>query len=166
VVSLEVRSPLEELVDELARQLAMRDGVRIGEHALQVVNLECRDRLLFPQRAVISMEAPVVAYTTLEDGHTKYYEPREEGWTALVQGNAARKVEALGLECGSAPQLVPLSETLKKQVTRFKGTYVTGWTGDFIIAAEPQLVAALWCLGLGAKNSQGFGMFRISEKPL
>lgn len=165
-VTFEVRTPFEELLDELASQLAHRGTARLGAHDLQLINLESRDRLMFPQRCLITLKTPVVAYVTQEDGHTKYFEPSDAEWLNLIQSNAARKAEALLLPDGDRLQLIPLVETLKKHVTRFKGTYVTGWTGDMICAADPQLMAALWCLGLGSKNSQGFGMFSIAEKPL
>ena len=65
-----------------------------------------------------------------------------------------------------AEQVSPLPDTLRKRVTRFKGTYVTGWVGDLILACDPQLLATLYCCGIGAKNSQGFGMFRIHDDAL
>lgn len=165
-VSFDVRSPVEELLDELATQLAEREQIRIGAYNLPLTNLQSNDRLLFPPRATITLATPVVAYEALEDGHTRFYAPDETPWLSLVQRNAQYKAEALGLEGAAAIQAMPLTETLRKQVTRFKGTYITGWLGDVILAAEPPLMAALWCLGLGVKNSQGFGMFDISDKPL
>lgn len=166
ILSFEVRSPVEELMDELALQLANRGQVRIGAYELPLVNLQNNDRLIFPQRAKISLATPVVVYETLADGHTRFYAPDENGWQDMILANAQRKTKALGLSCSASLQIIPLTETLHKQVTRFKGTYVNGWTGSLIVGADTQLLAALWCLGLGVKNSQGFGMFNIDERPL
>ncbi len=165
-VELEVRTPVEDLLDELAGQLATRGVVRIGAHELQVVNLECCDRLLFPRQAKVTMLSAVVAERGLEDGHATPLAPTDEGWIDYVRTNACHKAAALGLTCSQELQVIPLAETLRKRVTRFKGTYVTGWVGDLIIACDPQLLATLYCCGLGAKNSQGFGMFRINDEPL
>ncbi|MBR3314557.1 MAG: CRISPR-associated endoribonuclease Cas6 [Atopobiaceae bacterium] len=165
-VDLEVRTPVEDLLDELAGQLATRGIARIGVHELQVVNLESRDRLLFPRQAKVSMLSAVVAERGLDDGHALPLAPSDEGWLDSVRTNATHKAMTLGLTCNQELQVIPLSETLRKRVTRFKGTYVTGWVGDLIVACDPQLLATLYCCGLGAKNSQGFGMFRIHDDPL
>lgn len=166
VASFEVRSPIEELLDELAVQLSERGRVRIGAHDLQLCNLKCGDRLLFPKRALVRLSTPTVIYKMLDDGHTQYYSPLDDNWLGMVQANARRKAASMNLPCSPELQAIPLEQSLRKQVTRFKGTYVTGWTGEIILAAEPPLMAALWCLGLGVKNSQGFGMFEIDDRPL
>lgn len=166
ILSFEVRSPIEELMDVLAAQLANQGKVRIGAYELPLVNLQNSDRLIFPQRAKVSLTTPVVVYEALADGHTHFFAPQDDGWFELMQANTKRKAEALGLSCSSTLQVIPLTETMRKQVTRFKGTYVTGWTGSMILGADAQLMAALWCLGLGVKNSQGFGMFEIDDRPL
>lgn len=165
--SIEVRSPSEELIDELATKLASRGTVRIGAHELELVNLESRDRLIFPERSLVCMRAPVVAYRTVDEyGHTQPFSPADPEWHEIVAANAEQKLWELGLEPQRELQIVPMDRTLHKCVTRFKGTYITGWKGDLIVSADSQTMATLWCLGLGSKNSDGFGMFDIIEKPL
>ena len=128
--------------------------------------MQSNDRLLFPQRAIIQAISPIVAYQTSEDGHTLYYSPDDPEWLRLIQANTMHKLEALQLDEDPTVQIIPLSDTLKKQVTRFKGFYVTGWKGQFALSGSPQVISALYHVGLGAKNSQGFGMFNILDKPL
>ena len=165
-VRFEVRSPLEVLLDELARQLSSHGKARIGAHELDLVNMQACDRLVFPPRAVLRMASPVVAYRTLEDGHTEHYSPNDPEWLPLVSGNAAHKAETLSLEAAVPLVVIPRSETLRKRVTRFKGTYITGWTGDLIASCDPAVLSLLYYTGLGAKGSQGFGMFDIlDERP-
>lgn len=165
IVRLEVRTPAEDLLDDLAMQLSSRGIVRIGAYELSVVNLESRDRLLFPRQAKVRLLAPVVAERRANDEtHTIPLSPGDDDWLESIRANAKRKAKALGLTCDCALQAIPLSETLKKRVTRFKGTYITGWIGDIIVACDPQLLAALHCCGLGARNSQGFGMFNICDE--
>ena len=165
-VRFEVRSYFDELMAMCATSLEERDRVRIGTHDFELVGLETRDCLLFPSRCIMRMRTPVVAYDTLEDGHTKPYSPAEPRWLSLVQQNAWRKAEALGLPAGAPFQAIAYQETLNDHVTRFKGTFVTGYTGDILVATDPMLLSVLWCCGLGAKNSQGFGMFDIRDEPM
>ena len=163
-VSLEVRTPIEELLDECATQLASNESVRLGAYTLRVANLQTNDRLLFPQRTNIELLAPAVAYHTLDEGHTVPYSPLDPEWLPLIQQNIARKAEELGVPFGGAFQAIPHEETLRKHVTRFKGTYITGWTGKLMVQTEPQVLAMLWCTGLGVKNSQGFGLFDVLDR--
>lgn len=47
----------------------------------------------------------------------------------------------------------------RKVVTRVKGIWVTAYHVRLHITADPLVTAFLYETGLGAKNSQGFGMF-------
>ena len=47
----------------------------------------------------------------------------------------------------------------KKVVTRVNGIWVTAYHARLHITADPLVTAFLYETGLGAKNSQGFGMF-------
>lgn len=162
-LNFEVRTPLEELLDECATQLASRTRIQLGAYELKLANLMSQDQLLFPRQAKIHLRTPAVAYIKTDDSHTHYLSPADAGWADIVQGNAKRKAVALDVQCDSQLAIIPLEETLRKQVTRFKGTYITGWTGDLIVACDSQMLALLWCLGIGEKNSQGFGLFDLQE---
>ena len=165
-LAFELRSPFEELIEQAAIELSRRESVRLGPHKLKVTNLEAADRLLFPQRAIIRLVTPVVAYVTLKDGHTQFYSPEEDEWVRHIQKNARWKMGVLGLEGATELQLTPLADTLRKQVTRFKRTMVTGWMGKVALACDPNMMATLYYLGMGLKNAQGFGMFDILDHPL
>lgn len=160
LVEFEVRTPYEELLDECAAQLASRGKAQLGAYELDLVNLQSKDRLIFPSRATIRMITPVVEYRTKEN-HTIPISPMDMDWISLVQANTQKKAAELGIAFDAPFQAIAFDETMRKQVTRFKGTYVTGWTGKLMLAADPSIVAMLWCCGLGAKNSQGFGLFDI-----
>ena len=165
LVSFEVRSPIEKLMHELADQLARRGSARIGAYELELTNLECRDRLLFPARCLVSLRTPLVVKRTI-DGVKTEASPFDEAWSDMLRSNADRKARALGLEHAGSLQAIPLGETMRSQRTHFKDDNVVGWMGDIILGADPDLMAALWCLGLGSRNCEGFGMFDISEKTL
>lgn len=166
LIHFEVRSPIEELLDELAIQLSSRNAIRLGSEEMELVNLQSCDRLIFPQRAVLKMKAPVVAYKTLESGYTQYYAPDDQEWLDLIKANTANKATILAPDCDSDLIVIPRSETLRKHVTQFKGTNITGWTGDLIVAADPRILSMLYYSGIGIKNSQGFGLFNILDEKL
>jgi len=51
--------------------------------------------------------------------------------------------------------------TAKKLVTKYQGSYIEAWYGNFILSGKRKYLDFLYQTGLGSKNSQGFGMFNI-----
>ena len=49
----------------------------------------------------------------------------------------------------------------RKIVIRYQNSYVTAWFVQLNLAGERRYLDFLYQTGLGAKNSQGFGMFEI-----
>jgi len=46
----------------------------------------------------------------------------------------------------------------------YKGFIIKGWMGKFRLRGNPELIKFSYEAGLGAKNSQGFGMWEILKK--
>lgn len=160
-VRLEVRSPVPAMPETLAEHL-LREGVmQIGRQTLAVAALDSRDRLLFPESAEITMRAPVTLHDTLSDGHTRYYAPTDADFPAALARNTAAKLEAAGQSADPGIGCAAYAKTLRKRVTNFKGTWISGYTGRFRLECAPETMAFLYYTGLGAGNSQGFGMFDI-----
>jgi CRISPR-associated endoribonuclease Cas6 len=44
-----------------------------------------------------------------------------------------------------------------KRLERYKGTWIEGWVGRFLLEGPSELLRLALEAGLGAKNSQGFG---------
>lgn len=164
--SFEVRSPVDALIDAVNEYLCRTGEISLGRDVFPIDMLEERRRTYFPSRGVISMRSPLTVHTTTEDGHTRYYSPVEKDFVPLVQENLRLRARAFRLGDPGELQLLPLEASLKKRVSTFKGIYVTGWTGQFVIAAPRTTVEFLYYAGLGARNSQGYGMFDIDERPL
>ncbi|WP_448575536.1 CRISPR-associated endoribonuclease Cas6, partial [Thermomicrobium sp.] len=54
-----------------------------------------------------------------------------------------------------------------KRLERYKGTWIEGWTGRFLIEGPPEYLRLALEAGLGAKNSQGFGYVEeVDERSL
>ena len=159
---LEVRSWEPKLLDVLVDNLLNQRSIRLGHTILPLIRLECADQLLFPSRAIIHMVTPVTVHHLEADGSTRYYSPWEETFPALLTQNLDTKLRAMAVQ--SAPMLgfKPL-KNIKKQVTKFKETWITGYQGTFLLETEPQNMELLYYTGLGARNSQGFGMFTMDQ---
>ena len=159
-VSLELRSP-----DAMFIQTFLA-GCRIGQsfslYGQEVTVSSCRliNAPLLLDGALVATISPITVHTTDGMGHTVYYNPFDAAFYDQVVANAQRKWASF---YGNAPFSFSLesveNRTYRRLVTRFKGTYITGWHGNFILHGAPQALDFLYHTGLGARNSQGFGMF-------
>ena len=59
----------------------------------------------------------------------------------------------------SGLKIVPLK--VKESIILYKDTVVKGWCGVFLMEGHLTLIRCVYDTGLGAKNSQGFGMFEV-----
>ncbi len=158
--SLELRSPDPAFTEACCR--VCRPGREFGINGQTVVLSGCS--LLpapkFAENAPVRMESPLTVHTTDGNGHTRCYSPYEDRFYELVAANARRKWESFR---GAEPfsfAIEPAAETdFRRLVTTFKGIYVTAWYGKFRLSGTPEVLDFLYHCGLGARNSQGFGMF-------
>ena len=50
-----------------------------------------------------------------------------------------------------------------KYVTKYNDFYITGWQGIYELSGKREYLEFLYYVGIGERNSQGFGMFEIIE---
>ena len=164
-ITWEVRSADPRFIQTLIYSLRPGCDIRIGNTPVRIVRCSLADHTIFSPQITVRTISPVVAYATLEDGHTLFYAPDVEEFYRSLCLNAWRKyISFFGEEPLGPLQLWPLSSGYKKEVTLFKSTRITAWKGSFVLQADPQYLSFLYQVGLGAKNSQGFGMFSIDDE--
>ena len=162
-VSFEVRSPEPLLIRLLAEDM-WKNGVVFGEKHYSDVRIGLSDFTVEETGLLIRMKSPMTVYSTDGDsGKTYYFSPDQMAFYEMVQDNFFRKYQAYyGIAPESQIWMEPCGEkTPKKLVTRYKEGYVTAWYGTYRLAGERKYLDFLYQAGIGAKNSQGFGMFEI-----
>ena len=136
---------------------------RLGECETTLASIRIDDRHVISDAVEIGMLSPITVYQTLPDKKTDYAAPDEERFYELLKKNARSKWELISDQ--PFPQIfsvTPLSVTQKdKVVTSFKGTRITAWMGTYYLTGPQTLLDLLYQIGLGAKSSQGFGMFQV-----
>ncbi len=50
-----------------------------------------------------------------------------------------------------------------KVIAKYKGFYLDGWKGRYKLKGKRKYLNFLYQVGLGAKNAQGFGMFKVIQ---
>ena len=166
-VKLEIRSADAYLIRLLFQYFTKNKQVQLGRNTVEVVGLQLMNRAVSSQSAVIRTLSPITVYITEPDGHTKYYSPRDPEFYTMIYTNSKRKwVSHGGAEEQFEFKISPYGDGdhYLSRATRFKDTYITAWHGKFLIEGNPEVLNFLYNVGLGSKNSQGFGMFEIWDK--
>lgn len=162
-VQFEVRSPEHSLIRILKENID-KNGIYYPDTYIKEVELVLKDEHVDESHIRIKMVSPLSVYST--DPTTKqthFYEPNEELFSVMVNENFKRKYAAYtGIYPESDITIKP-STVLKKDkyVTKYKGFYISGWKGEYQLSGEKKHLDFLYQTGIGAKNSQGFGLFEL-----
>ena len=162
-VSFEVRSPNNLVIKQLAEGFAER-GIHYGDVRVSDVKTTLTDWTVEDNDILVEMVTPVCVYSTdSETKKTHFYDPSEPEFGEAVNDNFIRKYTAFyGIKPERDVVIEPIRVTRKdKFVTNYKGFYVSGWRGLYRLRGERKYLDFLYQTGLGSRNSQGFGMFRI-----
>lgn len=156
----ELRSAHDRIVDTVAARLAAEQ--RLGVNGYDCIALwhETGTRYFCGGELALNMNTPIVTCRTDEEGYTRYYSPDEPEFYFIVENNLRRKYRAIfGSDYTERLELRRIWTNEKsKCVTKYKGTYITGYRGKYSLRAESDMQAVAYYCGLGEKNSQGFGL--------
>ena len=160
---LEVRSADDTLPMALFSLFSEGSLWQLGKNTVTVSGARLENARVQTDSLAVATCSPIVAYVTLPDGKTVFYSPEQEEFYRLVRANARKKwVINGGAEENFSFQMLPLPQRpFRKQVTGFKTTRITAWSGRFLLEGPPEVLNFLYHTGMGAKSSQGFGMFRL-----
>lgn len=162
--SLEIRSVDPVLIHLLYRHFSQAGSIVLGTKTIAVSACQITDTHLNTDRAVIRMISPAVAYVTDDQKHTVYFQPDDARFYSALIRNAERKNTAFQPHVPFRLSIRSLNEGLpRKQFSRFKKTYITGWFGRYLLEGAPEVIDLLYQTGIGAKNSEGFGLFTMEK---
>lgn len=137
-------------------------GINLLSYRFRHIDVSVTDHVITEGKVQIRALSPVIAYSTLENGYTYYYTPEERGFYELTKLNAYKRYDAINKTAPGDIEFRPVSIRKRdKVVTRYRGVVLSGWKGRYELEGDPELIDFLYQTGLGAKNSQGFGMFEV-----
>lgn len=171
--SLEVRSPKQNFCEIFSGALLTENHFELNRQPICLTSFETRKDKIEENCVRIDMISPVCLHRTEDSGggrtKTIYLNPLDEDYNSYLNSNFVHKL----LACeGRIPygeiHLSPLypdhghMQKRDKYVTRFAGHIViNAWRGKYQLSGDPRDLTILYDTGLGSKNSQGFGMFKI-----
>lgn len=160
-ILLEIRSASDIFLQVLMNSALKAGSMRIGKHDLQVKKVELNSYQITDSLIKIRTLTPIIAKEQTDDNKTIYYSPHDVRFIRRVREAFESKYEAY---CNTKPlssiDILPMNEN-KKVVTNYKGTWINAYHGIFQLCGEPAHLQFMYDVGLGAKTSQGFGMFDV-----
>ena len=143
----------------------LEKGITYGHHHFDKLMLEVSDDTIEESSIKIKMISPITVYATdIYTNETEYFSPKDSSFSEYINDNFKRKYEAY---CETIPTSNIKIELLKdftpklKVITKYHDMYIEAWRGQYVLTGERKYLDFLYQVGLGAKNSQGFGMFEV-----
>lgn len=161
-----ISSPLNEFLSQFTQNLFKNPSIKIFRNELILKGVYILGIPQIKETGKIKMLSPLTCYSTLykkDKKKTYYYSPFEKEFEFLIQENLRKKYEAFykktkDFEFKIKPMKVDKNS---EKIINYKGTVIKGWLGIFEINSLPEIIKFAYDVGLGSKNSQGFGMFEI-----
>ena len=158
----EIRSMDDSVAETIAAGLKENRRFKLADIVCEVEKLAVCQSEFFGTRMIFAMDTPVVLYTTAEDGHNFFRSPADEDFCEMAEKNLISKFR----EYYDTPIALPVSfrparvSERDKCVTRFMGTYITGYYGLYELEAQTEMINLAYYSGIGSKNTQGFGTIK------
>ena len=166
-----ISSPYEEMIESLAFHFLKKKEVKFGKASVEVEEIELFKTSQISTKLTIGMLSPLTVYSTFSDPEkgkkTYYYNPSEARFAELVKTNLIKKYLAFYGKLPPSEEFTIRPLGIRKEhekILFYKGFVIKGWMGKFELEGEPELLRFAYEAGLGAKTSQGFGMFKILKR--
>ncbi len=170
-ISFEIRSPLADFCDIFFLALMHREQYILNGQEVFLTGCVATKRIITEDEINVRTLSPIVLSKTCMNDDSKktvYISPDDDGYEAAVLSNFANKYRAAySADPEPGLHICPVTVTGKdKVVTKFGGKiYITAWNGIYRLKGDPSHLQFLYDCGVGAKNSQGFGMVERIEDP-
>ncbi|WP_036226063.1 CRISPR-associated endoribonuclease Cas6 [Mesoaciditoga lauensis] len=156
-------SPIKDLVEAMVNSMLKNQILRIGNNELFLTEISPIYENILNTTINVKTFSPITVYRTLFNGQTQFYSPQDPDFISLVKLNLFKKANILNIEPKDF-YIEPLDSGKEKlTVTFYKNFMIKGWSGKFRLTGDKKMLDLALSTGLGAKNSQGFGLIVLEE---
>ena len=168
-VSLIIATPDIALFSTLLQGINKRKFLTLREQRLNIVGGDFYEEKVENDGEVYlkTLSPIIVRKSELVGGSTKsiFFSPLDEEFLDLVNANFLKKAQSRGMEIKEGTPLeIHWLGTPKKIKTVYKGFFLLGYEGKFLLKGKKEAINALLDMGMGERNSQGFGMLTIDRE--
>lgn len=166
-VKLHISSLVDDFVNDLSTSLFKSNKLFLGNKEIQLASINAEYPIFKDRKSKVEMLSPVVIYSSIKiDGKNKtvYYSPEDSIFSEKIKENLIRKYTAIhGQEPEDDEFIIKYigKKEPKKSVIRYHKTMINGYNGRYLIEGNPELIRLAYFVGIGSKNSQGFGCFKL-----
>ncbi|MEG3064651.1 CRISPR-associated endoribonuclease Cas6 [Acetomicrobium sp.] len=172
-LKVHVSSIHEDILESFVKHLLIKGKIQLGSQECELVRIDVEERPNFTRPIKVKTLSPITVYSTLTTGSgrkkTYYYSPAERDWEIQIFANLWRKSQALGLGpndpaylAGSRIRPIKVGKQ-DLRIMKYRDTVIKGWTGIYELDLPEEFFYLAYDAGLGAKNSQGFGMIKVTN---
>lgn len=173
-ISFYISSPLEWVLEQIAKNFIKSTKVRIGSNDLIISSIDVMKPVKFTNSSIkVRAITPIEVHSTIvkPDGKklTYYYSPFEKEFNNLINENSKKKWKSLfRKDCEYNISIYPHFrgsgyERIVYFGTGDNKTIIKGWKGYFEVSGEIEILQFIYDAGLGSRNSQGFGMVEVVD---
>lgn len=132
----------------------------LGNNTVSVKSIEAKNDIIAGEKISIRFISPVVA-RRVENNRSVYFSPEDQMFSALLNKNFSSKYNAFSKERPDREIEISGVSNVKKIVTQYKNSWINAFFCNMTVEGSEESLNFLYNTGLGCKNSQGFGMFRV-----
>jgi CRISPR-associated endoribonuclease Cas6 len=163
-ITIYISSAIEEISYRLGESFIRKESVILGRNRLYLEEIEIQKQPVFKEEFFIKTLSPITVHRTIENEkkYYKYYSPSEGEFLQLIKINLKKKYNLItGENIEEFPIDIRAVKDIRKVLFKYKGFPIEAYEGIFKIKTEPNIFKVIYDAGLGAKNSQGFGMIEV-----
>ncbi|OMH39863.1 CRISPR-associated endoribonuclease Cas6 [Desulfurobacterium indicum] len=153
------------ILQNIAVELIQKENLRLHRNFISLKSVETIKEPVTSTKTILKTISPITVHESL-NRKTMYYNPYQEKFYKLLEENLRKKVAVITGNKNAEILIKPVEGTkYKKIITYYKNNFVIeAWDGKFQIEAPPEIIKIALSTGIGARNSQGFGMVAVSEE--
>ncbi len=161
--ALQIRSKDTNFINSLIKSACNQKNYILCNQPIILDDFRVESKVITESELCIKTLSPITVHATIDNGKTVYYTPHQKEFYDAVKCNALSKLEKLGYSDRIHFEMIPCCDFTEKNkiVTVYKNTYITAWSGRFRLISDAHALNLLYDVGIGTKNSQGFGMFDV-----
>lgn len=168
-ISIFISSPIEIIIKILRENLLKNEIIKLNVNKLKVDEIKTVPNPKFENIMKIKTLSPITIYKTIiknDKKYTNYIFPNDNEFNYLIKENIKKKYVIIqgiidkNISLDFQLEIRPIN--IKNKILKYKNFIIKGIEGELELATDkPEIIEKVYDAGLGAKNSQGFGMFQI-----
>ncbi|MCX7760368.1 MAG: CRISPR-associated endoribonuclease Cas6 [Hydrogenothermaceae bacterium] len=166
-ITIYISSAIKEVAKSFGETFLNKEIINLDKNSLYIESIEVLAPINIKTSTFrVRTLSPITTYQTLEKENSKkfyrFYNPSDPMFNYLIKENIRRKYEVItskNLEDFNF-DIKPIDK-VRKALIKYKDFTIEAYDGEFEINTDPEIFKTVYDAGLGAKNSQGFGMIEV-----